>query len=164
MPYIEKKDRPFYDALANTISIKFLNGYDDFEAELKTFITHINVREEKKQDGDFNYFLFKIAHMLGYIGQFLFFNASEDSKKVQKFIYDFVVAYSEPESYYRYNRIIGMLTSCRYEMLRRGNRKDFWFSGYKEFAKILEEVATDLYWKRTGSYEERKRITNGDIF
>lgn len=160
MPYIKSEDRPFYDALTNTITTKLMLEQFNFDVELQTLMTHILARTEDKQDGDFNYFITRLMKLLGFtdVNVTQFYHVRYASI-VTAMLFDFIVKiYSQPkESYYRFNRAIGMLVACRKEMERRNGNKA------KHAFDILDHLVKHLYDEVVAPYEDKKILENGDV-
>jgi hypothetical protein len=161
MPYIKTEDRPFYDAIANTIATKLMLEQFNFVAEYATFERHVLSREENKQDGDLNFFITKFMKVLGLTDRYkTHFYYGKYASIVETAIFDFVVGvYTKPsESYYRFNRAIGMLTACRNEMVRRYGKDKA-----KYAIEILDKVLQRLYDDVVAPYEDKKILENGDV-
>ena len=65
-------------------------------------------------------------------------------------------------SYTTYNNLIGAMTCCGWEMVRRAN--DDYAPAADICQKVLVEVAYRIYYEIVVPYEDQKIAENGDVF
>jgi hypothetical protein len=169
MPYIKKESRPPYDALINEIVGKIENATDEqIGIWINTFKTHIIYRplpafcpRNEAIDGEFNYFITKLLISLNWVGDALIYypyfeTYKQTSNKIEKLIRECLTIYSLPQSYFNYNRAIGMLTCCKLEFKRRYGNKAILATTF------LQMMIKNLY-EEIGIYENTKIEINGDV-
>ena len=158
VPYILKELRPFHDELITKIVLGIENAPDDQLAIwANEFKAHMMYSKPEVFDGEFNYFLTKLFKKLNWIGDVMtYYSYMQTSKKVEKLLMEMLYLYCSPESYFNYNRAIGMLTCCQLELKRRYGTKGVMGTTFLQIMvkKFYEEVA---------AYEDRKIALNGDV-
>lgn len=156
MPYIKKEDRPFYNAIINTILTRMLHTHIGFNLKTETSVLAemLNSIDLKSVDGHFNYFITKLLIDVGLLGRITFTGDYVDILanflvKLLKKVY--------PPKYFNYNRAIGMLTCCMKEFRRRFGDDAL---AVEDF---LEYVIDRFYLDIVGPYEDKKIAENGDL-
>lgn len=159
MPYIIKKDRPFYDAMVSTILSRLycshsFNSELDLSIELQCLAKKFKAVDLRSVDGHFNYFLTKFLKESNCLGQLTFFDTwmnpvKDFLSKLLKEVY--------PPKYFNYNRAVGMLTCCMKEFRRRFGDDAL---AVEDF---LEYVIDTFYLDVVGPYEDGKIAENSDV-
>ena len=159
MPYILKELRPFYDDLISKIIVGFKTATDiEIGIWANEFKAHIMYSKPEVFDGEFNYFLTKLVKKLNWVGDVMTYYAySESATIIQKLVMECLTIYSSQQSYFNYNRAIGMLTCCGLELRRRYGTKSIMATTF------LQIITKKLYDGEIAAYEDKKIEINGDV-
>jgi hypothetical protein len=166
MPYIDRNQRPLYDAL-----LREIRGYpawrspDENSVLMDMLFSWLKIRGKEnplKRDGDINFictWMLKHTHRTYHTPdehKTKIWNPLD--KEVSSFVREVLTKMFEmPRSYSSYERLYGLLSLMEAEFERRG-----WSLGRKDLKIFF--ITEKRYWrKRVAEYEDIKIQENGDV-
>jgi hypothetical protein len=167
LPYIKPERRPKHNQAIKKMLIRFKQHEDNGTLNVLQFNDILNKLDwiimtdvdEKSYDGEMNYFLTKLTKDIGWLTgkpSTKYWGMFKVYEKLRDDVVNFFMSLYHPNSYYDFNRMMGVCITCIQEMKRR-------YGSRASMAMAFVNMVMDGIFEKLVPHEIKKIEENGDV-